>query len=129
MLKRISLVFLIILMILCITTQVHAVDGKKQTSLGTIVSDADGFMKAGTNTDIDINEAKIQNMSSFVYNTLAMIGIVIAVVVGMILGVKIAVSGAEEKAQTKELLVPYFIGVFILFGAFAIWKLIVTILQ
>ena len=38
------------------------------------------------------------------------------------------VGGAEEKANIKEVLVPYVVGCIVIFGAFAIWKLIVTIL-
>ena len=38
-------------------------------------------------------------------------------------------SGAEGKAQIKELLVPYIVGCIVVFGAFAIWKLLVTILS
>jgi len=130
MLKKISLVFLIILTILCITTQVHA-EGEeepKRASIDTVASDAKGFLEAGDPSGL-MNEAKIKTASDLVYNTLSIIGGVIAIVVGIILGVKIATAGAEEKAQAKELLVPYFAGVVILFGAFVIWKIVATILQ
>ena len=37
-------------------------------------------------------------------------------------------KSVEEKANIKEVLVPYVVGCIVIFGAFAIWKLIVTIL-
>ena len=38
-------------------------------------------------------------------------------------------SGIEEKAEVKAMLVPYIVGCVILFGAFTIWKVVLTILQ
>ncbi len=38
-------------------------------------------------------------------------------------------SSIEEKAEAKKLLVPYVVGCVMVFGGFAIWKLVVTILQ
>ena len=63
------------------------------------------------------------------YNILITIATFVAVLVGGILGVKIMIASADEKAQVKELLIPYVIGCIVVFGAFGIWKLVVTILQ
>ena len=38
-------------------------------------------------------------------------------------------GSVEEKADIKGLLIPYIVGCIIIFGAFAIWKLVVDILQ
>lgn len=35
-------------------------------------------------------------------------------------------EGAVEKAKVQEALIPYFVGVFVLFSAFGIWKLVIT---
>ena len=129
MVKKISLVFLVILTLFCFATQVHAGEEPKATSIDSVASDAQGFLEAGDPNVAKINEAKIKSTSDLIYNTLAIIGAIIAIVVGMILGVKIATAGAEEKAQVKETLVPYTVGVVILFGAFVIWKVVVMILQ
>lgn len=62
------------------------------------------------------------------YNALLIIGIIIAVIVGAILGIKFMMGSVGEKADIKKLLVPYVVGCIIVFGAFGIWKLVVTIL-
>ena len=62
------------------------------------------------------------------YNALLIIGIIIAVIVGAILGIKFMMGSVGEKADIEKLLVPYVVGCIIVFGAFGIWKLVVTIL-
>ena len=71
----------------------------------------------------------IQNVSKSIYNILLVIGIAVAVIMGAILGIKLMVSSAEEKADVKKVLSVYVIGCIVVFGGFAIWKLVVTILQ
>ena len=57
------------------------------------------------------------------------LGIIVAVLAGMIIGIRFMLGGAEEKANIKEILVPYVVGCVVVFGAFAIWKIVVTILS
>ena len=64
-----------------------------------------------------------------IYNILLTIGIVVAVLTGAIIGIKYMLGSVEEKADIKGLLIPYIAGCVIIFGSFAIWKLIVTLLQ
>ena len=63
------------------------------------------------------------------YNILLTIGVVVAVIVGAIIGVKLMSSGIDTKVEAKRLLIPYGFGCLAVFGAFAIWKIVVTILQ
>ena len=53
----------------------------------------------------------------------------VAVLTGAIRGIKYMLGSVEEKADIKGLLIPYIAGCVIIFGSFAIWKLIVTLLQ
>ena len=39
------------------------------------------------------------------------------------------IASAEDKAEIKEALVPYILGCVLIFGAFAIWKIVITILN
>ena len=73
-------------------------------------------------------EYELQNFSNMLYNALLIIGIIIAVIVGTILGIKFMIGSVEEKADIKKLLIPYIVGCIVVFGAFGIWKLVVTIL-
>ena len=56
-------------------------------------------------------------------------GIVLAVLVGGVLGVKFMIASAEDKAKIKEAMIPYVLGCIVIFGAFGIWKLAITILN
>ena len=102
-------------------------DGTAAGSLDDMIGDADKFLNSSA--EPAIKSSALQNFSNKFYNIFLTIGIVIAVIVGMVLGIKFMVGGAEEKANIKEMLVPYIAGCIVIFGAFAIWKLVVTILS
>lgn len=76
-----------------------------------------------------INTTGLNNFSDTLYNTLLLIGMVIAVIIGTIIGIKFMVSSVEEKAKLKEILIVYVIGCIVLVGAFSIWKIIVVIMN
>lgn len=93
-----------------------------------VMSGAEKFLQAGSsNTAID--EAKLKKTSDFIFEFLVGIALVTAVIIGMIIGIKFMTAGVDEKAKLKELLVPYFAGCVVVFGAFGIWKLAVNILS
>lgn len=96
-------------------------------SLDDMMGDADKFINSAG--EAAISATSLQKFSQTYYNILLTVGIVVAAIVGSILGIKFMMSGAEGKAQIKELLVPYIVGCIVVFGAFAIWKLLVTILS
>lgn len=102
-------------------------DGTSAGSLDDMIGDADKFLDSSA--EPAIKSSALQDFSNKFYNIFLTIGIVVAVIVGMILGIKFMVGGAEEKANIKEILVPYIVGCIVVFGAFAIWKLVVTILS
>lgn len=52
-----------------------------------------------------------------------------AVIVGIIIGIKYMIGSIDEKAECKQLLLPYFVSCFVVFGAFGIWKLAVNIVS
>ena len=52
-----------------------------------------------------------------------------AVIIGMVIGIQFMTASVEEKAKIKESLVPYVVGCVVVFGAFGIWKLAVTVLS
>lgn len=96
-------------------------------SIDGLLSDSETFLSKGENNKI--NDNSIQNFSQTMYNILITIATFVAVLVGGILGIKIMISSVEEQARVKELLIPYVIGCVVVFGAFGLWKLIVSILQ
>lgn len=111
---------------------IYQLPGKVETgsaagSLDDVIGDAEGFLSKGDSNKITANS--LQDFSNTFYNILLTIGIIVAVIVGLVIGVRFMVGGAEDKANVKEILVPYIAGCVIVFGAFAIWKIAVIILQ
>lgn len=115
-------IFLTIIM--CVScTPVYAAD-----SLDEIMSGADTFIEKGKDKQT-VDPKLLSSTSDMVFNTLLAIAIIIAVIVGMIIGIQFMVAGVEEKAKIKETLLPYVISCIVVFGAFGIWKIAVTILS
>lgn len=107
--------------------------GKDTTSEETIddlIGNAQDFTESAKDGAIGSVEAvELQDFSKVLYNILLSVGVAAAVIVGAILGIKIMTAGVEEKAEVKELLIPYVVACVIIFGGFGIWKLVVEILS
>lgn len=102
--------------------------GNVDGTLDDMISDADSFVSKGNQADaIEIDGLK--KLSVRLYDILLEIGIGAAVLIGIILGIKFLLSGVEEKAEVNKMLWVYTVGCIVTFGAFGIWKLVVTILQ
>ena len=56
-------------------------------------------------------------------------GLILAIIIGMVLGIQFMIGSIEQKAKVKDSLVPYIVGCVVIFGAFGIWKLVLTILE
>ena len=130
--KKIILV-LIFSLISCIifTSTVYAeetesaeTESRAQT-LDQMLSSADAFLETGS--DDAIETGKLKETSDYIYNTLLVIAVAVAVIVGAYLGVKFMLETAEDKAKLKESLIPFVVGCFIIFGAFGIWKIVVEV--
>ena len=127
--KIVAVILLILLSIITITKPIYASDTKKHTA-GEIITEGKGFIQKGQSGAEDkISSDNLKNMSDTIYNILLVAGIIIAIIVGLIMGIKFIMGGIEEKAEIKAMLLPYIIGCVVVFGAFAIWKAIVDILQ
>lgn len=127
--KIVTVILLILLSIIAITKPIYASDTKRHTA-GEIISEGKGFIEKGQiDAENKIGSDDLKNMSDTIYNILLVAGIIIAIIVGLIMGIKFIIGGIEEKAEIKAMLIPYIIGCVVVFGAFAIWKAVVDILQ
>lgn len=122
--NKIILTILSIFVIFSICTPVHY-------SSGAFTTDADDFINTGKQNipSEAVEQNGLENMSDKIYNILLVVGIIVAVIIGMIIGIKLMTGSVEEKAKVKEMLMPYVTGCIVVFGAFTIWKLLVTVLQ
>lgn len=118
--NKVIIKFLFIIMIFVIMVSVFPND-----IFAAWTDDAQSFLRASGGEDVGIDQTKLNDASSDIYNTLTSIGMVISVIVGLVLGIKFMLSNTEEKAKVKEALVPYIVGCVVIFGAFGIWKLII----
>lgn len=119
-----NIIFLIVFMLLVLF--LFPTENYADTIDDTFTS-ADNFLKKGDTSTI--NSGELKNASDFIYNALLAVGMIGAVIVGIILGIKYMMANSEDKATLKETLTPYIISCCVIFGAFAIWKLVINILQ
>ncbi len=83
--------------------------------------------KKDSDTDPIIKMENMSDLNSKIYNALFALGVVLVVIVGAILGIQIMWGSIEQQVKAKEVLLPYAIGSLVIFGAFGIWKLAISI--
>ena len=98
-----------------------------ESSLSDVISGGDSFIQAGKDGSAKIDKGSLKNASSSIYNILLICGMIVAVLIGAILGIKFMIGSVEEKAEIKAALVPFVIGCIVVFWAFGIWKILVTV--
>lgn len=115
-------IVLIFINIFFININVVNADGMKN-----VIDGGDAFIASGRGVDDTLDQNKMKETSSIIYNTLVLIGMSVAIIISAILGIKFMIGSVEEKAQIKEALVPFVIGCIVIFGAFGIWKIAIII--
>lgn len=120
--RKIFFILIIFILMICSTHIVQA------TTISNIIQGADGFITNGSSSDMIAGD-KIKNLSDIIYNVLLILGTVIAVIVGSVLGIQFITGSVEQKAKVEDSLIPFVIGCVVIFGAFGIWKLVITILR
>ena len=122
MVKKIILILAIIVLSMCCTSLISV------KACDNIIDGADNFVNTGKGSN-EINDTKLKEGSDLLFNSLLTIGTVAAVIVGAVLGIQFMVGSVEQKAKIKDSLIPYVAGCIVIFGAFGIWKLVITILN
>ena len=119
MVKKVYLILILTILLVSTTNMVQA---------SGIFQGANDFISLGQGKE-PINLDNLNNASDKIYNILLILGTVIAVIVGSILGIQFITGSVEQKGKVKEALIPFVIGCVVIFGAFGIWKLVITILK
>lgn len=124
-----KILLVVIIMNFAILGNVNTV--KAESFWEGIISSGDNFLQTGkdgatANTDATSDE-ETKEFINILYNTLLTLGVIITIAVGGIMGIKFMIASAEDKAKIKESMVPYVVGSILIFGAFGIWKLFITI--
>lgn len=119
-LKKIVKIFLALTIIMSITNIKYA----KALTLSDILSGGEQFLRKGDNASDDLFDAdKEKNAVDQAYVILLGIAIIAAFIIGAVLGIQFITSGAVGQAKVKEKLIPYVVGLFVVFGAFGIWQI------
>ncbi len=95
--------------------------------LTDIINSGQNFIDEGKAGGSAIDSDQLKESSNLIYNILLGIGVILSVLVGAILGIKVMWGSIEEQTKAKEALIPYVLGCVVIFGAFGIWKLAVTV--
>ena len=123
-----KIIFIVSIEILLIVIQSIFIPNISQANNGIddVIKSGDEFINR---RNILINKQELNEKQSFIYNSLFSVGVVLSVVIGGFLGIKFMLASAEDKAEIKQMLIPYVVGCIVIYGAFGIWKLIITILD
>lgn len=98
-------------------------------TVGDVTGGAKDFLDTGKGQDSPINEDGLKQGSNTLYNVLLIIGVGVAMIWGTILGIQFVTGSLEEKANIKNGLTAYIFGCVVIFGAFGIWKLVISLLE
>lgn len=110
LIKRIIFFFLILSIVLCISTNVYA-----EINPVSVVSTPSS---EGTDT--------LYTIGNTILGIVQVVGIGVAVIALLILGIKYMYTSPDEKADIKKQLIPFIIGGFLVFGATSLVKIVET---
>lgn len=96
-------------------------------TLDDILKGGNEFLKADEGTTLPVDQSGIKSLSNTVSGILLSIAIIVTLVSAVVMGINFTVQSVEDKAQIKESMIPWVIGIIISFGAFSIWKITMSI--
>ena len=99
----------------------------RANSLDEIMTNADNFLKTENSSVVTPSQEGIKNMSKTVSNVLLTIALGVTLISAVVMAIQFAFQSIEKKAQIKESMVPWVIGIFISFGAFGIWNITMSV--
>lgn len=124
-LKRITFLTISIMVMITIVFQSHS---EAAFTLTDIKKGGDTFISKGQKASEDMfDSASEQSAIDQIYYVMLGIGIVLAFGVGIILGIQFITSGVAGQAKVKQKLIPYVLGIFIIFGGFGIWRIAINV--
>lgn len=102
--------------------------GTTGSNLDDTITAAEDFIDSADDT-ANVSESALQDFSNTFYGIFLAVATVVTVIVGIIIGIKYMMSSAGEKANVKQMLLPYVVGCVVVYGSFGIWALVVSLLS
>lgn len=96
-----------------------------------IMEQAKNFIELGENGDDPFGEnlattnTHFEDLAGFVWG----IGVGVALIATVVMGMKLMLASTSERAEYKKEMVPYIIGITIIFGGLTIWRVLIQILE
>ena len=118
----------IILIIAILASLVVTPNLSKAGMLNDAMTGSNLFMNDANNKEL-FNATNEQDGINTIYYALLGIAIIAAFIVGSILGIKFMTSGVSGQAKVKERLIPFALGLVVVFGGLAIWRIVYNILN
>lgn len=123
--KKIIIISILIIFLILISTQIYAT---------SILDKGKSFIKEGENSTykdaIPANltsesKTRFEELSGMVWG----IGVGVSLIATVIIGIKYILASTEQRAELKTAMVPYVIGISVIFGATTIWQMLIHILE
>lgn len=128
MLKQILRIVLKLIITILIIQSI-CINNSYASAWGDIFDSGQNFINEGKNSDVPINSNELKDIQDDIYNILLSLGIALMVIIGAVLGITYIFGSIEQQVKVKETLIPYVIGCIIIFSAFGIWKLVISIIS
>lgn len=119
--KTLKIIFIILVIINILAGTASAF------TMTDIINKGKNFINSGTTQKVD--EGRVSSLSSSILSILQFVAIAVAVTMISILGIKYITGSAEMQADIKKTLIPYIMGALMAFGAFTIWKIVISVLE
>lgn len=113
--KKIILIFLLIILLTTFTTNIVVV-----------AINTENYRPGGLTAD---DTSKLTSMTGKILGTIRNLGIIASVIMLTIIGLKYIFGSLEEKANYKENIIPYIVGIFLLVGCTIIPSMVYEIMN
>lgn len=101
-----------------------------ESNLENIMNTAGDFVSdTYANDTANVSKESLQNFSNTFYGIFLAVASAVTVIVGLIIGIKYMLSSVGERANIKQMLIPYVVGCIVVYGSFGIWALVVSLLD
>lgn len=122
-------IMLVITTLLFSYNTVYATKTAGTTTIDSVIQEGKDFIGSANTDNPPIDGGDLRDVSDMIYNVLLAVAIVGAVIVSAVLGIKFITGSVEEQVDVKKALTPFIVGCIVAFGAFAIWKLVLTLIS
>ena len=128
--KKATIVVLLgIMVLLVIFSHVFYVKKQYETIEGSTEKYSTETFDTYANDTANVSKESLQNFSNTFYGIFLAVASAVTVIVGLIIGIKYMLSSVGERANVKQMLIPYVVGCVVVYGSFGIWALVVSLLD